>query len=61
MPLKTSSSKIRDALSGREPLCELAALPFTAYCLLCTQGNCQMQQEKAGGLAAQLTNAQEES
>ena len=47
MPLKTSSTKIRGALSGREPLCELAALPFTAYCLLCTQGTYQMQQEDA--------------
>jgi hypothetical protein len=54
MPLKTSSTRIRGALSGREPLCELAALPFTAYCLLCTQGTYQMQQEKVGGLAAQF-------
>jgi len=61
MPLKTSSTKIRDALCGREPLCELAALPFTAYCMLCTHGTYQMQQEKAGGLAAQLNNVQEES
>jgi nicotinic acid mononucleotide adenylyltransferase len=37
LPLSTSSTRIRAALSGREPLCELAALPFTAYCALCTQ------------------------
>jgi hypothetical protein len=61
MPLKTSSTRIRGALSGREPLCELAALPFTAYCLLCTQGTYQVQQEKAGSLAAQLNKVQEES
>ena len=36
MPLETSSTRIRGALQGQEPLCELAALPFTAYCMLCT-------------------------
>ena len=53
MPLKTSSTRIRGALRGQEPLCELAALPFTAYCALCTHGTYQMRQEKEGGLALQ--------
>jgi hypothetical protein len=34
-PLKTSSTRIRGALGGREPLRELTALPFTAYCAIC--------------------------
>jgi hypothetical protein len=45
MPLNTSSTRIRGALSGREALCELAALPFTAYCALCTQAAFQMQEK----------------
>ncbi len=45
LPLNTSSTRIRGALSGREPLCELAALPFTAYCTLCTQAAFQMREE----------------
>ncbi len=45
LPLNTSSTRIRGALSGREPLCELAALPFTAYCALCTQAAYQLQEE----------------
>ncbi len=43
LPLNTSSTRIRGALSGKEPLCELAALPFTAYCALCTQGLYQLR------------------
>ena len=43
LPLNTSSTRIRGALSGREPLCELAALPFTAYCALCTYGAYQLR------------------
>ncbi len=43
LPLNTSSTRIRGALSGKEPLCELAALPFVAYCALCTQGLYQLR------------------
>jgi nicotinic acid mononucleotide adenylyltransferase len=45
MPLATSSTRIREALSGRRSLCELAALPFTSYCSLCTYGIYQLEQE----------------
>ncbi len=38
LPLKTSSTRIRRALDGSEPLHELAALPFTAYCAICAHG-----------------------
>ncbi len=38
LPLKTSSTKIRGALGGSEPLCELTALPFAAYCAICVHG-----------------------
>ena len=46
MPLKTSSTRIRGALRGQGPLCELAALPFTAYCMLCTHPAYRMQRIK---------------
>jgi nicotinic acid mononucleotide adenylyltransferase len=38
LPLQSSSTKIRGALNGSEPLCELAALPFSAYCAICAHG-----------------------
>ncbi len=42
LPLQSSSTKIRGALNGSEPLCELAALPFSAYCAICTRGMYRM-------------------
>jgi nicotinic acid mononucleotide adenylyltransferase len=41
LPLKTSSTRIRRALEGNEPLHELTALPFTAYCAICEHGELQ--------------------
>jgi len=38
LPLDTSSTRIRGALGGSEPLGELTALPFTAYCAICVHG-----------------------
>jgi nicotinic acid mononucleotide adenylyltransferase len=52
LPLNTSSTRIRGALGGRESLCELAALPFTAYCALCTHGAYQLRQDRGGAPAA---------
>jgi nicotinic acid mononucleotide adenylyltransferase len=48
LPVRASSTTIRGALSGQEPLCELVALPFTAYCAICAQGTYRMQQEDKG-------------
>lgn len=48
LPVRTSSTMIRGALSGHEPLCELAALPFTAYCTICAHGIYRMEEEIAG-------------
>jgi len=48
LPVRASSTAIRDALSGQQALCELVALPFTAYCAICEQGTYRMQQEDAG-------------
>lgn len=47
LPLRTSSTLIRDALGGHQPLYELAALPFTAYCAICVQGMYQTRHEGA--------------
>jgi nicotinic acid mononucleotide adenylyltransferase len=38
LPLRTSSTMIRGALTGHQPLCELIALPFTAYRTICIHG-----------------------
>jgi nicotinic acid mononucleotide adenylyltransferase len=57
MPLKTSSTRIRGALSGQEPLCELAALPFTAYCALCAHDTYQMQKKSKDRPAAKCAYA----
>jgi nicotinic acid mononucleotide adenylyltransferase len=48
LPMRTSSTRIRGALSGHEPLCELLALPFTAYCAICAHGIYRMEEEDAG-------------
>jgi hypothetical protein len=48
LPVRTSSTMIRGALSGHEPLCELAGLPFTAYCTICAHGMYRMEEEDAG-------------
>jgi len=53
MPLETSSTRIRGALQGQEPLCELAALPFTAYCMLCTHPVNWMQRAQEDRLEEQ--------
>lgn len=37
LPLKTSSTSIRDALCGAGPLCDLSSLPFSAYCAICAR------------------------
>jgi nicotinic acid mononucleotide adenylyltransferase len=47
LPVQTSSTMIRGALSGHAPLCELAALPFTAYCTICAHGTYRMVDEDA--------------
>ncbi len=48
LPLNTSSTRIRDALGGQEPLCELTALPFTAYCTICAHGMYRMIDDRTG-------------
>jgi nicotinic acid mononucleotide adenylyltransferase len=48
LPVRTSSKVIRGALSGQEPLCELAALPFTAYCTICDHGMYRTGEEDMG-------------
>jgi nicotinic acid mononucleotide adenylyltransferase len=45
LPVKASSTRIRDALSGQMPLCELVALPFSAYCMICAQGTYRMHRQ----------------
>jgi nicotinic acid mononucleotide adenylyltransferase len=52
-PLKTSSTRIRGALGGREPLRELAALPFTAYCAICVHSTYRRGEENRSAWPAQ--------
>jgi hypothetical protein len=49
LPLKASSTRIRGALGGREPLCELIALPFTAYCAIGVHGEYRIRAANGGG------------
>jgi hypothetical protein len=52
LPLKASSTRIRCALGGREPLYELTALPFTAYCAICVHGEYRMGEQNLGSWPA---------